>query len=58
MGGGDVRHRVRYAVGSFGCVVNIRTFTTHMGLVRIAVAAPENTRFNNFLSPKGPDMTD
>lgn len=34
------RKRLRYAVGSFGCVVNMRTLTTQMGFVIIAVTAP------------------
>ena len=37
----NVRERLRYAVGSSGFVVNIRTFTTHIGFVIIAVTAPK-----------------
>ena len=32
--------RPRYADGESGDVVNIRTFTTHIGFVMIAVTAP------------------
>ena len=36
----NARKRPRYADGDSGDVVNIRTFTTHIGFVRIAVIAP------------------
>lgn len=38
------RHRLRYAVGSSGLVVNMRTLTTHIGFVIIAVTAPKHGR--------------
>lgn len=34
------RHELRYAPGSPGRVVNMRTFTTQIGFVMMAVAAP------------------
>lgn len=40
----NLRQRLRYAVDDPGFVVNIRTFTTHMGLVIMAVTAPTNKR--------------
>jgi hypothetical protein len=37
---GHVPQRLRYAVGELARVVNIRTLTTHIGFVRMAVTAP------------------
>ena len=42
VGQGDVLHVFRYVVGSSRRVVNVRIFTTHIGLVSTAVAASEN----------------
>jgi hypothetical protein len=52
------RQQPLYDVGSSARVVNMRTLTTHIGLVMIAVTAPEQRKGKSLVSNVGESPSD